>query len=89
MSFFSTNIRLLRERRRVTQDIVARSIEMTRSTINSLENGSVKNPTISVLLKLSDYYKVPIDALIRIDMSKLSPFKLNQFIKTNEASWFQ
>lgn len=89
MNFFSTNIRLLRNRREVTQDMVARSLEVTRSTVNSLENGSIKNPTVVMLVKLSDYYKVSIDALIKIDLSTMNKFQLFEFMqyqKTNSIN---
>lgn len=89
MYFFSTNIRLLRNRREVTQDMVARALEVTRSTVNSLENGSIKNPTVVMLVKLSDYYKVSIDALIKIDLSTMNKFQLFEFMqyqKTNSIN---
>ncbi|MFM7218194.1 MAG: helix-turn-helix transcriptional regulator, partial [Bacteroidota bacterium] len=42
--FFNNNIKLLRQRRNRTQDIVANELNVTRSTLNSYENGSIKNP---------------------------------------------
>lgn len=86
MNFFSTNIRVLRDRRKVTQDIVARSLETVRSTINSMENGTVKNPSIVMLVKFSDYYKVSIDNLIRLDLRTMSAFQLNEFMLKEQSN---
>src|SRR6185436_17169446 len=71
-----TNIRLLRQRKKRTQDIVAGELGFTRSTLNSYENGITVNPTIEALIAFSDYFKMSIDTLIRKDLSKLSEGKL-------------
>lgn len=73
---FSENIKLLRRRRNRTQDVVATELGFTRSTLNSYENGSIVNPTVSALITFSNYYKISIDTLLRIDLSKLGESKL-------------
>jgi transcriptional regulator with XRE-family HTH domain len=75
---FSNNIKLLRTRRNKTQDIVARELGMSRSTLNSYENGSVKNPTLEALIGFSKYFKVSVDTLIKMDLAKLSGFQLSE-----------
>ena len=74
--YFSTNIKLLRMRRTRTQDVVANELGVSRSTLNSYENGSIKNPTLEALLSFSKYFRMSIDTLVKIDMSKLSQFQL-------------
>lgn len=74
--YFSSNIRLLRQRKKRTQDIVAGEIGFTRSTLNSYESGVIVNPTIEALIAFSDYFKMSIDTLIKIDLSKFSEGKL-------------
>ena len=81
---FSSNVKLLRTRRNKTQDIVARELGMSRSTLNSYENGSVKNPTLGALMGFSKYYKVSIDTLIKMDLGKLSGFQLSELEKGND-----
>lgn len=73
---FSENIKLLRKRRTRTQDVVATELGITRSTLNSYENGSIVNPTVSALITFSNYFKISIDTLVRIDLSKLGESKL-------------
>ena len=74
--YFNTNIRLLRQRKKRTQDIVAGEIGFTRSTLNSYESGIIVNPTLEALVSFSDYFKMSIDTLIKVDMVKLSEAKL-------------
>lgn len=82
---FNTNIRLLRTRRNKTQDIIAKELGMSRSTLNSYENGSVKNPTLEALLGFSRYFKVSIDTLVKMDLSKLSQFQLSELERGHDV----
>ena len=78
--FLKENIKLLRKRSKRSQEDVAGSLGITRSAYNSYENG-VAEPGISVLLKLSDFYQVNIDKLLRIDLSVISESQLAQLEK--------
>jgi transcriptional regulator with XRE-family HTH domain len=83
--YFNNNIRLLRTRRNLTQDIVSNELGFSRSTLNSYENGSIKNPTLDALLTFSKYFKVSIDTLVKVDMSKLSQFQLLDLERGNDV----
>jgi transcriptional regulator with XRE-family HTH domain len=74
--FFASNIKYLRNRRRFTQDDVASSLDMKRSTLSGYEN-EVAKPTIAVLVRLSDYYKIAIDTLIRVDLRELNDYQMH------------
>ncbi len=78
---FSTNIKLLRTRKNLTQDEVSNEFGFSRSTLNSYENGSIKNPTLEALIQFSKYYRISIDTLIKVDMQKLSQFQLSELEK--------
>ena len=82
--FFSANIKLLRQRRNRTQDVVSGELVISRSTLNSYENGSVVNPTLEALISFSKYYKVSIDTLIKIDLSKMGEFQLAELERGND-----
>lgn len=73
--YFNTNIRLLRERKKLTQDAAAKLLGISRSTLNSYENGGVTNPTIEALLKFSKHFRVSVDTLIKMDMRKFTEFQ--------------
>ena len=75
---FSNNIKLLRQRKKRTQDAVAQELGLSRSTINSYENGLITNPTIEALIAFSGYFRVSIDTLVKVDLGKLSELKLRE-----------
>ncbi len=75
--FFSSNIKFLRKRKGFTQDQVAHSLEMKRSTLSGYEN-EVSQPTVQALITFSRYYRIAIDTLLNIDLSSLSEIQLKQ-----------
>jgi transcriptional regulator with XRE-family HTH domain len=83
--YFSTNIKIMRARRNRTQDIVASELGFSRSTLNSYENGSIKNPTLDALMLFSKYFKVSIDTLVKIDMGKLSQYQLSELERGHDV----
>ena len=70
--YFSNNIKLLRQRRQRTQDVVAGELGMSRSTFNSYENGLITNPTVEALIGFSAYFKLSIDTLVKVDLDGLN-----------------
>ena len=81
----STNLRFLRNRRHRTQDVVATDLGVTRSTLNNYESGVVVNPTLDLLVKFSKYFRVSIDTLIKIDLTKLGESQLSELEKGNDV----
>ncbi len=63
------NIKYLRELKGLTQETFADNMNVTRSRIGSYEEGR-SAPTIEFLIHLSDYFKIPIDILLRNDLTK-------------------
>ena len=61
--FFSDNIRLLRQRKKRTQEEVAVAIGVKRAKYNSYENGIAVNPPLDTLMAVSSYFKMSIDTL--------------------------
>lgn len=83
--YFSNNIKQLRNRRKRTQDVVANELGMSRSTLNSYENGSIKNPTLEALMLFSKYFRLSIDTMVKVDLSKLSDFQLSELERGNDV----
>ena len=73
--YFDSNIKFLRNRKKLTQDQLAVAIEIKRSTLNNYENG-ISGPSIQSLILLSDYFHVAIDTLLRVDLAKLRESQL-------------
>lgn len=71
MNHFGSNIKLLRTRKKRTQNELAAALNVKRTTINAIEN-SISQPTVILLQAFSKYFGIAIDTLINIDLSKLS-----------------
>ncbi|MGK0254062.1 MAG: transcriptional regulator with XRE-family HTH domain [Mariniflexile sp.] len=69
MTMISKNIRHLRHLKGLTQETLADDLQVTRSRISSYEEGR-SAPTIEMLVLISDYFKLPIDILLRNDLTK-------------------
>ncbi|WP_026632777.1 XRE family transcriptional regulator [Dyadobacter alkalitolerans] len=76
--FFHTNIRFLRDRKRLTQEDFSQKLGLTRVKLASLESGRTENPTAADLMKFSDFFHISIDTLFRVDLTKLSELKLRE-----------
>ena len=75
--FFSSNIKFLRKRRGRTQDEVAITLEMKRSTLSGYEN-NVAQAGMEALIGFSNYFKIAIDTLVRVDLTALPESQLRQ-----------
>jgi transcriptional regulator with XRE-family HTH domain len=63
-----SNIKLLRKRIGKSQEEMAAILGLTRSSYSGYENG-VADPGIQTLILISDFYKVPLDNLLRKDFT--------------------
>ena len=70
MSLFSDNIRHLRVKKDVSQEIVAEGLSITRDSLAKYEQGK-SQPPYETLIKLSHYYHVSIDLLLTADIRKV------------------
>ena len=77
MNHFSSNIKLLRKRKKRTQDEIAISLDMYRSTLSGYEN-EVSKPSVEVLMAFSSFFNVAIDTLIKVDLSSLPESQISQ-----------
>jgi len=72
MSKIAKNIRILRGIRGLSQEQLAIQLDIPRSRIGSYEEGRAE-PPCALLVQLSDFFHVAIDALVRADLSKTDP----------------
>lgn len=70
MSLFSDNIRHLRMKKEVSQEVAAESLAITRDRLAKYEGGK-SQPPYETLIKLSYYYHVSIDLLLTADIRKV------------------
>ena len=65
--YLSKNIQHLRKQRRLTQEQLADTMNVSRQTISKWESGEI-NPELPKLIELCDLFACKLDALIREDM---------------------
>lgn len=69
MSKIAINIRFLRQLKGLSQEQLADELKITRSRIGGYEEAR-NEPPIDLLIRLSEYFHIAIDALVRGDMRK-------------------
>jgi transcriptional regulator with XRE-family HTH domain len=68
---FASNLKFLRKRKNRTQDEIAETLGMKRSTLSGYEN-EVAMPGIPALIQLSDYFGISVDTLVKIDLTSMT-----------------
>lgn len=76
---FAENLRFLRLRRNKSQSDLAAELELTRTTLSGYEKNV--QPPFRILIKISEYFNVSLDALIKYKLDVLSEFQLSQIEK--------
>jgi transcriptional regulator with XRE-family HTH domain len=79
--FFHSNIRFLRKRKKLTQEDIAQALGLLRNKLQPLETGMVKNPSIEDVIN----FKISVDSLLKVDLSKLSELKLRELEAGNDV----
>ena len=82
--YFASNIKFLRKRRGRTQDDVAVSLNLKRSTLSGYENG-VAQPGIDILVSFSRYFNLSIDTMLKINIPELSESQLGELERGYDA----
>ena len=65
--YLSKNIQLLRRQRRITQEQLAESMNVSRQTISKWESGEM-TPELQKLIELCELFSCKLDELVREDM---------------------
>jgi len=73
---FAQNIRYLRAKKELSQEKLGMELSITRNQVASYESEKA-DPSIETLIKFSEFFKLPIDALVKSDLTK---GKENSFI---------
>ncbi len=69
MDIIAKNIRHLRLQQKLSQEQLGMDLQISQSAVASYESGR-NEPSVKMLLKLSDYFKMPVDVLVRADLSR-------------------
>lgn len=69
MSLLSDNMRVLRDRMKISQQKTADSLKITRGRYVKYEDGS-SEPPLEILVRISRFFNVSIDLLLTVDIRK-------------------
>ena len=58
------NLKRLRRQNKLSQEKLARLVDISYNTISKIEAGKAKNPTFETLSKLADVFSISIDELV-------------------------
>jgi len=58
------NLKKLRKQKKLSQEKLARLVDISYNTVSKIEAGKAKNPTFETLSKLADVFGVSIDELV-------------------------
>ena len=74
MKKISKNIAHLRHLRGISQEYLANDLDITRSRLSSWEEHRAE-PPIDLIVRLSEYFNVSIDSLLKIDLTKVNDLR--------------
>lgn len=80
--YLNPNIKLLRKKKGLTQEVLADQIGISRSKLAGYEINI--NPPLESLVKISDKLAISIDILLREDLSSYSEYKLRELLETDQ-----
>jgi len=83
--FFHNNIRFLRERNKMSQEELSQQLDLLRNKLQALESGKTINPSAMDMIKFSEYFKVSVDSLLKIDLTKLGELKIKELLAGNDV----
>lgn len=67
MNFLSTNIKFLRQQKNLTQEDIAKIVNKSRVLVSQWE-ADEREITTEDIIKLSDYFNLPMDSLVGKDL---------------------
>lgn len=76
---FAENLRFLRLRRNKSQTDLAVELDLTRTTLSGYEKNV--QPPFRILIRISEYFNVSLDALIKYKLDVLSEYQFSQIEK--------
>jgi transcriptional regulator with XRE-family HTH domain len=85
ISHLASNLKTMRNRANLTQEEIAAALTITRGKWASYEGGHAKNLPVEDLMALSEYFKLSIDTLIKIDLTAQSDKKLDELFAGNDT----
>lgn len=83
--FLASNLAFLRKRMKISQEDFSTLLGMGRKKYAALESGQTRNPTIEDLIAFSRHFKIAMDTLVTVDLSKLSELQIRELQAGNDV----
>jgi transcriptional regulator with XRE-family HTH domain len=83
--YLSSNIKFLRRRKHRTQGELADELQLKRPTLSGYEN-QVSEPDLHTLVKFSQYFRIPIDYLIKENLAEYSEREIQRLEADSEEN---
>lgn len=78
-SYFSSNLKFLRERKSQSQEKLSTALGITRSQLSAYEKGQTRNPTLDMMMVVSEYFKISLDILIKVDLITVPELRIKEY----------
>lgn len=76
---FSSNLKFLRERKAQSQEKLSTELGITRSQLSAYEKGQTRNPTMDMMIRVSEYFRISLDVLIKVDLAKVPELRIKEY----------
>ncbi|MNJ95313.1 Helix-turn-helix domain protein [compost metagenome] len=83
--FFCSNLKFLRKRQKMSQAELAEILGVTRSKLALIEDGHTKSMEPELQISISEYFKIAVDSLLKIDLAKVGELKLRDLQAGNDV----
>lgn len=75
-TFWAGNLRILRTRKKLSQQHLADLLGINRNKITAQESGKTRNPRLEDLVLISDFFRVDLDTFIKNDLQQATEEQL-------------
>lgn len=69
----------------MSQEELSAQLAISRSKLAAHESGKTTNPPVEDLYRFSDFFRISIDTLLKIDLSRMSELKLRELEAGNDV----
>ncbi|WP_142686724.1 XRE family transcriptional regulator [Chitinophaga polysaccharea] len=83
--FWAANLKLLRTRKKISQQQLSGLLGLNRNKITAQESGKTRNPRMEDLVLISGYFKIDLDVMIKTDLSSLTEEQLLELEAGNKT----
>lgn len=80
--YLNSNLKFLRKKKGLTQEALAEALTISRSKLAGYE--LTITPPLDAMVRISDFFKVSLDILVKEDLSSYSEYKLRELLETDQ-----